>query len=620
MRNSNGHGSQFPGDKGWNDWPDIPDLGATATAVDAGLFHGAGSADALAATLTYANGTSANTAPVTTSGGSFPTIPPSPTPFTINVNWDASVTSAPAGFTSDIVAAVQYLESMFTDAVTVTVNVGYGEVANNSLGTALGASLTNMTSLSYSSLYNALKADNKTATDAAVVASLPSAASPISNATYWTSTAEAKALGLASGTTVDGSVGFGLSAPFTYGMTNTTGTVLAGTYDFFATAVHELTEIMGRTMQTGNVVGGFTGSYMALDLLHYSAAGTRDLSATTAGYFSVDGGTTNLGAFNIAAGGDAGDWSSTVSMDAFDAFASSGVLNTMSANDLKVMDAIGWDQTTSAPPVSTSTPTGVTVSTATSTLAAAQSATGLAAKVALAVVVQAGGQSSDAYAYTLGGTGAASFTLATANKVATLSTGASIVAGAAGGKLYALTVTAKDTTSGNSAPPTAIDVVVGGASGDTIALSSMAGIVAAAPTFIYGLAGADSLNATGLTGKVWFDGGAGADTMTGGSGVNDYEYGAMSDSTATAMDIITNFRVGIDIVDLTGTGTKFSSFAALTPSATTIAAGTAGWQVSGGNTFIYANSTLKSEALTAANMKIELVGNIALTSGSFVHL
>ena len=65
----------------------------------------------------------------------------------------------------------------------------------------------------------------------------------------------------------------------------------------------------------------------------------------------MNGGVTNLGAFNTIAGGDAGDWASSVTDDPFDAFASSGVAETVTANDLTEMDAIGWQ------PVGSTTPT-----------------------------------------------------------------------------------------------------------------------------------------------------------------------------------------------------------------------------------------------------------------------
>jgi hypothetical protein len=86
-----------------------------------------------------------------------------------------------------------------------------------------------------------------------------------------------------------------------------------------------------------------SAGYSLLDLLHYSTAGTRDFIQSTAGYFSVNGGATNLGNFNTIVGGDAGDWASSVTNNSFDAYASPGVLEPVTANDLTEMDAIGWN-------------------------------------------------------------------------------------------------------------------------------------------------------------------------------------------------------------------------------------------------------------------------------------
>ena len=93
----------------------------------------------------------------------------------------------------------------------------------------------------------------------------------------------------------------------------------AGIYDFFGTAVHEISEVMGRQLLAGAAEQGVEDSYSLFDLLHYSAPGVRDLSASSAGYFSPDGGATNLGAFSTVPGSDPGDWASSVTGDAFDA-------------------------------------------------------------------------------------------------------------------------------------------------------------------------------------------------------------------------------------------------------------------------------------------------------------
>ena len=280
----------------------------------------------------------------------------------INLDWDSSVSSAPAGFTSDMIAAAQFLESAISTAVTINLAVGYTEVGGTSLASnALGESESYIVSVSYSQLVAALKATASTdATDAGLLASLP-ATSPVSG-TYWVTTAQAKALGLsaANGSAIDGDIGFATSADFTYGDTNTSGTVATNTYDFFATAVHEITETMGRLLLVGsNVNGG--AAYSLMDLTHYSASGTRDFTQSTPGYFSVDGGVTNLGNFNTIAGGDAGDWASSVTDNSFDAYATPGVLEAVTGNDLTVMDAIGWNLTGSSTPPAGTPPSGITV-------------------------------------------------------------------------------------------------------------------------------------------------------------------------------------------------------------------------------------------------------------------
>ena len=120
----------------------------------------------------------------------------------------ASVENAPAGFTAAVAAVVSYYESVFTDPVTVTIDVGYGEIDGQSLGSnALGESETYLTSVSYAQLQSALVENADAIGDTAAVASLL-AASPVSGG-YWLSTAEAKALGTTgAGSSVDGYVGF----------------------------------------------------------------------------------------------------------------------------------------------------------------------------------------------------------------------------------------------------------------------------------------------------------------------------------------------------------------------------------------------------------------------------
>src|SRR5262249_26333016 len=159
----------------------------------------------------------------------------------------------------------------------------------------------------------------------------------------------------------------------------------------------------------------------------------------------------------------------------------------------------------------------------------------------------------DTYVYSIGGPDAGSFTLSDQGNIATPSTGAAGLPGAANGRLYALNLTATDASNGMSSPAAPLGVVVGSSGGDAVSLASLAGgLGTALPTFVYALGGSDTIDGRGMTSNLWIDGGAGADTMTGGSGPNDYIYTATSDSTVHAMDLINNFHVATDLIDLRG--------------------------------------------------------------------
>jgi hypothetical protein len=557
----------------------------------------------------------------------------SSSPFVIHITWDSSVQSAPSGFTAGVLAAVQYLESQFSDPITINIAVGYGEVMNTAMGGGeLGQSRWYLSSVGYSQLASALKADATSTSDASAVASLP-AGSPVNGGTFWTTTAQAKALGLmsATGTGIDGYVGFSSLYPFTYDNSNG---VAGGTYDFNGIVMHEITEVMGRALLTGGSIGSTSNSYTAYDLLHYSSPGVRDFSASTPGYFSVDGGNTNLAAFNTVSGGDAGDWASSVTNDAFDAFVSSGVVNTVSTSDLTSLDAIGWnlasapaptpaptpDPTPAPTPTPTSNPSGVSVSPIAASLAAAQSSNGLVASRSLIAITQTGGTSGDTYGYSLGGTGSAAFRLSGGSNTATLAAGSTGVAGGANGQLYSLSVVANDLNAGTSSPPSALNVVVASSGNDNVSLATLVGgLGIASPTFIYGLGGADKINGAGMTGSLWFAGGAGADTMSGGSGANHYLYGAASDSTNTSTDVVTNFNPAMDVIDLTGLGSSLKYDGELNPKGK-LNAHSVGWQTSGGNTFVYANTSSSNGSAGSTELKIELLGKITLSSGNILHL
>lgn len=179
----------------------------------------------------------------------------------ININWDASCANAPAGFQAGVESVVSYFESHFSNPITITIDVGYGEVAGQSLGIgALAESETVLTSVSYSALEAALVTNANAIGDTAAAAAI-STTSPVSG-NWWLSTAEAQALGLSNvGGGPDGYVGFSSSVPFCY---NDSNGVPLGQYDFFGAVAHEISEVMGRQMMDGENFQGAQATNLSI--------------------------------------------------------------------------------------------------------------------------------------------------------------------------------------------------------------------------------------------------------------------------------------------------------------------------------------------------------------------
>ena len=258
----------------------------------------------------------------------------------INIDYDSSVNSAPAGFKTGVQAAVQYLDSEFTNAVTLTIDVGYGEIAGQSLGAgALGESeASQYVGESYSAVRNALLAETAPGSS-----TLP-ASSPLSGTLYM-SQAEAKALGLPQNNdSIDGYVGFSSqSGIFSYANGTTPP---SNEYYFIGVVEHEITEDMGRV----SFLDDQPYDYAPIDLFRYSSPGVRDLTTGGSGstaYFSINNGSTNLGSWNNNPNnGDLADWYPSGPApggdDAFNDYSYPGVANQVSSNDLTLMEALGW--------------------------------------------------------------------------------------------------------------------------------------------------------------------------------------------------------------------------------------------------------------------------------------
>jgi Ca2+-binding RTX toxin-like protein len=516
----------------------------SSSAMSGNAFDGfTPNSGALNASEAHSQSGSSGSGGASTSSGSSVATNTASSGLVINVTFDSSVNSAPSGFVTQVNAAVQYLESLFNDPITVTIAVGYGEVGGTKLGSgALGESETYLSSYSYSQLVNAMKADSTSASDASAIATLL-ATNPTGNGTFWVSTAEAKALGLAaSSTSIDGYVGF-TSASNAFDYNNADG-VTAGQYDFYGVVLHELTEVMGRQTMDGQSFAGTTG-YEPLDLFHYSAPGTATFSGTQTGYFSVDGGTTNLANFNTNSSGDFGDWASTIP-DAMNAFGTPGVVEPMTSADITAMDILGWNlsSSSSSPPAPTALPNftvsgaalnDVTVSYTlnnTGSAAAAPSTTGLYLSTDTTIT------SSDALLGTFsspalgaGGTDSESigFSLPTNLKVGTYYLG--VLADSTG-----QVSESSETDNASSVIP----IIVGNNSTNSLAGTS-------GNDTIFGLGGNDTIS--GGAGNDVLIGGTGNDTLTGGTGLDQFVFNA----TNEGLDQIKDFSLG-DLIDFSHIG------------------------------------------------------------------
>ena len=265
----------------------------------------------------------------------------------IVLDYDNSVNRAPAGFKTAMAYAAGVLDHLITNPITVTIDVGYGEVAGQSLGEGvLGESSPNTDTLPYSEVKSALAANAETPAAQEAVANLP-AADPTGGTGVQVAYAEELALGLAPSNVypVAGYVGFAPITPVSrdqypvYFDYSTSGMPAANQYDFVGVAEHELTHALGRITNLGAYMDPLAPATV-LDLFQYASPGVLAIGTAAPSYFSVDGGVTNLGTFDNTS--DDADWSQSTGNDSFDAYANPGVINPITPVDQELMNVIGF--------------------------------------------------------------------------------------------------------------------------------------------------------------------------------------------------------------------------------------------------------------------------------------
>jgi len=273
----------------------------------------------------------------------------------IDFVYDASVANAPDGFTTALAAAASYLDSLITNPITITIQVGWGE--NNGSPIPAGNLATggpvSGAGLSYSALKSQLSGAATSQADQSVAANLP-ASDPTGGGQFYVSSSQQKAWGLLSPTApgTDGSVGFSSSYAFSF---DPNARAQPGLYDFIGIAEHEITHAMGRFAGLQYA----SGWYSPMDLVRYAASGQLALSEGQASYFSIDGGQTSLLPFDSSPAGDAGDWAASVPDDPF-GYNHMNLLETMSPTDITMMDVLGFS--TAGTPATAASPAGFVVS------------------------------------------------------------------------------------------------------------------------------------------------------------------------------------------------------------------------------------------------------------------
>jgi hypothetical protein len=256
----------------------------------------------------------------------------------INISYDPSISSAPAGYLTAIQAAVNYYEQSFSNNVTLNIKFGWSALSGN----ALAENNFYLNYFNYAQIKSLLTASAHSADDATAYASLPASDPTTGGASTWAlSVGQEKALGLTPGSTpFDDYVVLNSSVAWTFDPNNR---AIAGEYDAIGAIEHEISE--GGLGRFGDL--NLASYYTPLDLFRYSAQGVRDFDPGHNDYFSIDG-THLLQEYNNhnAYGGDVSDWYPTIQGDSFgDGYP--GVVGQITPVDSTVLDVLGWTRTAS---------------------------------------------------------------------------------------------------------------------------------------------------------------------------------------------------------------------------------------------------------------------------------
>ncbi len=267
----------------------------------------------------------------------------------INLEFDPSVASAPAGFTAAVQYAASYFDTLLTDPITVNISVGFDEIGGQPItepGEAEGGPVGGL-DISYSQLQQLLAAHLTSAAQSEMLANLPTTDPTGGNPDIYISPAEEQAWGLlpADDTALDGQIGFDTASFDNFDPNDRND---PNTVDVIGEAEHEIAHALGRISENADDPNFYT----LLDLTRYAAPGVLASASTAAPYFSIDGGNTNLDVYDADNGSDPADWAGSTP-DSFDAIETGGTEDPVTPVDITLMNVLGF-AVASAPPPPTS--------------------------------------------------------------------------------------------------------------------------------------------------------------------------------------------------------------------------------------------------------------------------
>lgn len=314
---------------------------------------------------------------------------------TINLVDDGTVAGSQAELGFKL--AAKYWGSMLTNNATINIQIGFGPLAPNVIGST-GSARADISVNTWENRVNATKSnsaidqaavkptlttggvsgltvgvDGTGNNDTSVTATLNG--TQTASRVLYENTAVIKALGLSSSTinnaSIDAQMTF--SSTFAFDFDSRDG-ITAGTFDFLGVAIHEMGhalgfvsgvdffDVYGKPNGPGAGLLGYdlndTSIFSALDMFRYSAPGTLDFRTGGTKYFSIDGGQTALfgntmstGAYN-GDGRQASHWKDTAGcltgngiMDPTFCFGQQGFVTGL---DLAAFDAMGWNLSVNA--------------------------------------------------------------------------------------------------------------------------------------------------------------------------------------------------------------------------------------------------------------------------------